>query len=86
MRIRTISAILVWAVAALLVANIYFKSDLIFWISIALVIIAVLVYFIPTFKKMKAPPSRCQRKTATFKSRRELKGEKRTRGSTTIIA
>jgi hypothetical protein len=51
LRIRTISAILVWVVAALLIVNIYLKSDLVFLISIALVIIAVLVYFIPRLKK-----------------------------------
>jgi uncharacterized protein YacL len=48
---RTISAILVWVVAALLIANIYFRSELILLMSIAIVIIAVLIYFTPRLKK-----------------------------------
>jgi uncharacterized membrane protein len=40
-----------WVGAALLIANIYFKSESILLISIALVIIAVLTYFTPRLKK-----------------------------------
>jgi hypothetical protein len=49
LQIRTISAILAWVVVALLIANFTFKSELIILISIAIVIIAVLIYFLPRF-------------------------------------
>jgi hypothetical protein len=51
LHIRTISAILAWVDVALLIANFYFKSELILLISIAIVIIAVLIYFIPRLRK-----------------------------------
>lgn len=54
LNIRTISAILAWVVVALLIANFSFKSDLILLISIAIVIIAVLIYFMPRLRKGKA--------------------------------
>jgi len=57
LQVRTISAILAWVVVALLIANFSFKSELIIFISIAIVIIAVLIYFLPRFgfKKPKKP-------------------------------
>jgi len=51
LHIRTISAILAWVVVSLLIANLYLKSELILLISIAIVIIAVLIYFIPRLRK-----------------------------------
>ena len=51
LHIRTISAILACVDVALLIANFYFKSELILLISIAIVIIAVLIYFIPRLRK-----------------------------------
>jgi hypothetical protein len=51
LHIRTVSAILIWVVVALLLVNSYFKSELIFLISIAILVIAVLVYFIPRLMK-----------------------------------
>jgi len=51
LQIRTISAILAWIVVALLIANFTFKSELIILISVAIVVIAILIYFLPRFKK-----------------------------------
>jgi len=51
MQTRTVSAILVWIAIALLILNGYFKSQWIVLIGIALVIIAVITYFIPRFRK-----------------------------------
>ena len=51
MQTRTVSAILMWTAIALLILNGYFKSQWIVLIGIALVIIAVITYFIPRFKK-----------------------------------
>jgi hypothetical protein len=51
LNVRTVSAILVWVVAVLLILNNYFKSGLIFYMSIAMLIVAILVYFIPRFRK-----------------------------------
>ena len=51
LHIRTISAILAWVDVALLIVNIYFRSELILWMSIAIAIIAVLIYFIPRLRK-----------------------------------
>ncbi len=57
MHVRTISAFLVWVVAAMLMINFYFRSQLILLASVAIVIIAVVVYFIPGFRKTKTPPA-----------------------------
>ncbi len=57
LHIRTISAILVWTVAAMLIANIYLGSQMLFLASIILVIIAVLIYFVPRIRKTKDSPS-----------------------------
>jgi len=51
LHIRTIAAILAWVDVALLIANFYFKSESILLMSIAIVIIAVLIYFIPRLRK-----------------------------------
>lgn len=51
MHIRTVAAILAWFVVALLILNKFLKSEWIWLISIAIVILAVLVYFIPRLKK-----------------------------------
>lgn len=48
---RTVSAILVWLAIALLILNGYFKSQWIVLVGIALVVIAVITYFIPRFRK-----------------------------------
>jgi general stress protein CsbA len=42
---KTISAILVWIAIAMLLLNGYFKSQWIFLIGIAIVVIAITVYF-----------------------------------------
>ena len=45
MQNKTVSAILVWIAIAILLLNGYFKSQWIFLMGIALVVIAVTVYF-----------------------------------------
>jgi hypothetical protein len=54
LHIRTVSAILVWVAIALLFLNVYLNSEGLFLLSIAIVIIAVLTYFIPLLKKKSA--------------------------------
>ncbi len=51
MQIRTVAAILIWSVAALLILNLMFKSRWVLLISIAMMIIAVVTYFIPRLRK-----------------------------------
>ena len=51
LRLRTVSTILVWVAIALLLFNVYFGSTLIFLACIALVVVAVAVYFVPRFRK-----------------------------------
>lgn len=51
MHIRTVAAILIWLVAALLILNMMFKSGWILLISIAMMITAVVIYFIPRLRK-----------------------------------
>lgn len=48
---RTVSAILVWVAIALLILNGYLKSSWVFLMCIAMVIIAVVVYFIPRLSR-----------------------------------
>jgi len=48
---RTVSAVLVWVAIALLILNVYLESMWIFLACIALVIIAVTVYFVPRLRK-----------------------------------
>lgn len=51
MQIKTVSAIMIWLVVALLLANIYFKLEWLFLLSIALIVFAVLIYFIPFIRR-----------------------------------
>ena len=51
MHVRTVAAILVWLVVALLLLNRLLRSEWILPISIALTVIAVLIYFSPRLKK-----------------------------------
>lgn len=53
MQIRTVAAILVWFVVALLLLNRFFRSEWILPIAIVLTVIAVLVYFSPRLRKGK---------------------------------
>ena len=65
MHIKTVAAILIWLVVALLLLNNIFKSDLILPIGVIITIIAVLAYFSPRLtkgkkaadKEEKQPPS-----------------------------
>jgi hypothetical protein len=45
MQTKTISAILVWTAIAVLLLNGYFKSQWVWLIGVALVVIAITVYF-----------------------------------------
>ncbi len=51
LHIRTVAAILIWLVAALLILNMMFKSGWILLISIAMMITAVVIYFIPRLRR-----------------------------------
>ena len=51
LQIRTIAVILMVFIVALLFLNSYLRSGLIWLTSIAMVIVAVIVYFIPTLRK-----------------------------------
>ncbi len=51
LQIRTVAAILMLFVVALLFLNNFLKSGWIWLISIAMMIVAVIVYFIPTLRK-----------------------------------
>jgi len=51
MQIRTVAAILIWVVAALLILNMMSRSVWILLISIAMTIIAVIIYFTPRLRK-----------------------------------
>jgi hypothetical protein len=53
LHIKTIAAIIVWVVVALLLLNRLFMSDLVLPIALALTIIALLVYFSPKLLKKK---------------------------------
>jgi heme/copper-type cytochrome/quinol oxidase subunit 2 len=55
LQIRTVAAILVWFVVALLLLNRFFRSEWILPIAIVLTVIAVLVYFSPRLRKGKKP-------------------------------
>jgi hypothetical protein len=75
--VRTVAAILVWFVVALLLLNRLLKSEWILPISIVLTVIAVIIYFSPRFRR-KQPvepadteatskePSQPQRDVAIF--------------------
>ncbi|UCE29831.1 MAG: hypothetical protein JSV85_03720 [Candidatus Bathyarchaeota archaeon] len=51
LQIRTVAAILMVSVVVLLLLNNFFRSGLIWLISITTMIIAVIVYFIPRLRK-----------------------------------
>ena len=51
LHIRTLAAILMWFVLVLLLLNKFLGSEWIWLISITMVILAVLVYFIPRLRK-----------------------------------
>jgi len=51
LQIRTVAAILIWFVAALLILNLMFRARWILLISIAIMIMAVVIYFIPRLRK-----------------------------------
>lgn len=51
LQIRTVAAVVMLFVVALLFLNIYLRSGWIWLISIAMMIVAVIVYFIPTVRK-----------------------------------
>ena len=50
LHVRTVLPILVWAAVALLILNIYISSEWIFLLSIALIVAAVVIYFIPVIR------------------------------------
>jgi len=49
--IRTVAAILMLFVVALLILNKFLRSEWIWFMSIAIMIMAVLIYFIPRLRK-----------------------------------
>jgi hypothetical protein len=52
LHVRTVAAIMMWSVVALLILNKFLlKSGWIWLISIALIIMAVIAYFIPRLRK-----------------------------------
>ncbi len=51
LHVRTLAAIIMWIVVALLVLNMILRSGTILFISIAMLLVAVLVYFIPRLRK-----------------------------------
>jgi heme/copper-type cytochrome/quinol oxidase subunit 2 len=55
MHVRTLAAILLWFVVALLLLNRVLRSEYILPISIVLTVIAVLLYFSPRFRKNLEP-------------------------------
>jgi len=55
LHVRTVAAILVWFVVALLLLNRFFRSEWILPIAIVLTVIAVLVYFSPRIRKNTKP-------------------------------
>jgi nucleoside recognition membrane protein YjiH len=53
LQIRTVAAIIVWVVVALLMLNRVLGSEWILPISIVLTVIAILIYFSPRLRKEK---------------------------------
>ena len=51
LQIRTAAAIVMLFVVALLFLNVYLRSGWIWLISLAMMILGILLYFIPTLKK-----------------------------------
>jgi hypothetical protein len=77
MHVRTLAAILVWFVVALLLINRLLRSEWILPISIVLTVVAVLIYFSPRLRKKQPAehtdtkvtpkePSQLRRVAATF--------------------
>jgi heme/copper-type cytochrome/quinol oxidase subunit 2 len=58
LQIRTVAAILVWITVALLIINAFLKSEGIWLISIALLVIALIVYFLPQSRKRQNPDTK----------------------------
>ena len=58
MQIRTVAAIIVWFVVALLILNRLWRSEWITPIAIVLTVIAIIVYFSPRLKKETKPDKR----------------------------
>jgi len=56
LQVRTVAAIVVWVVVALLLLNRALQTEWITPLSIGLTIIAVLIYFSPRFRKKKSQP------------------------------
>lgn len=54
MHVRTIAAIIAWAVVALLLVNSFFRSELILLVAIVLMVIAFLFYFSPRIIKNRS--------------------------------
>ncbi len=51
LHIRTVAAILIWIAVALLLLNNFFRSEWLFLIPIAFILLAVLLYFVPRLRK-----------------------------------
>ena len=62
--IRTVAAILMLFVVALLILNKFLRSEWIWLISIAIMIMAVLFYFIPRLRKYRDPVAIAERLSA----------------------
>jgi hypothetical protein len=58
MHVRTVAAILVWLVVALLLLNRALNSELILSTSIVITVIAVLLYFSPRLLKNNTKPDK----------------------------
>jgi len=52
LQIRTVAAILAWIVVALLIVNTSLRSEWIWLTSIALLVMAFIVYFFPRLRKL----------------------------------
>lgn len=51
LQIRTVATILIWLVAAMLILNLIFRSLVILLLSIIMMIMAIVAYFIPRLRK-----------------------------------
>ena len=57
MQIRTVAAIIVWIVVALLLLNRIFMADWVLPIAIVLTAVALVIYFSPRFLKKEKQPT-----------------------------
>jgi cell division protein FtsW (lipid II flippase) len=71
LHIRTVAAIIVWLVVALLLLNRLLRSEWILPIAIVLTVIALLVYFSPRLKKGKK--SADKEESASIRPSNEMK-------------